>query len=405
MTRSFSPSPPRAVRSRMPIGNWRCTTSPMPWRCCVRPTTTPHGSDGFVSIEVAPELARDTAATIAAAARLHERIARPNLLVKIPATAEGIPAIAAMIGRGLSINVTLIFSLSRYEQVIEAYLHGLETLAGRGGDLAAVRSVASFFVSRVDTQVDNRLEQIGGADALALRGRAGIAQARLAYQMFRDRFAGPRWEKLAARGAHPQPPLWASTSTKNPDYPDTLYVDSLIGPDTINTMAESTITAFEDHGTVARTIDTEDRGGDPRHAEPTRGGGRHGRCRAHPRRPRRRRLPPVVRRSADHIARQSPPAGAAMIAPAATPRRTGAEDRRSRGPVDRHALRRGREKQAPQQDSAGSHVNTMRPTQREGDARECTADICHRGRRAGRRQGRRGAAHQRFRRQGHPHRR
>ena len=257
MTRSFSPSPPRAVRSRMPIGNWRCTTSPTPWRCCVRPTTTPRGSDGFVSIEVAPELARDTAATIAAAARLHERIARPNLLVKIPATAEGIPAIAAMIGRGLSINVTLIFSLSRYEQVIEAYLHGLETLAGRGGDLAAVRSVASFFVSRVDTQVDNRLEQIGGADA-AGAARTCRQSRRRAWptRCSGTDSPGQRWEKLAALGAHPQPPLWASTSTKNPDYPDTRYVDSLIGPDTINTMAESTIAAFEDHGTVARTIDT-----------------------------------------------------------------------------------------------------------------------------------------------------
>src|SRR3954466_15406232 len=178
----------------------------------LRPTfDNSHGSDGFVSIEVAPELARDTEATITAATRLHERIARPNLLVKIPATAEGIPAIATLIGRGLSINVTLIFSLSRYEQVIEAYLDGLETLAARGGVLAAVRSVASFFVSRVDTQVDKRLDQIGRADAATLRGRAGIAQARLAYQMFRDRFAGPRWEKLAALGAHPQPPLWAST--------------------------------------------------------------------------------------------------------------------------------------------------------------------------------------------------
>lgn len=224
----------------------------------LRPTYDKSGgSDGFVSIEVAPELARDTAATIAAASRLHERIARPNLLVKIPATAEGIPAIAATIGSGLSINVTLIFSLSRYEQVIEAYLHGLETLAARGGVLAAVRSVASFFVSRVDIQVDRRLEQIGGADAAALRGRAGIAQARMAYQMFRDRFSGPRWEKLAALGAHPQQPLWASTSTKNPDYPDTLYIDSLIGPGTINTMAEPTIAAFEDHGTVARTVDAD----------------------------------------------------------------------------------------------------------------------------------------------------
>jgi transaldolase len=223
----------------------------------LRPTyDRSHDSDGFVSIEVDPALARDTAATIAAAAGLHERIASPNLLVKIPATAEGIPAITTLIGRGLSINVTLIFSLSRYEQVIEAYLRGLETLAGRGGVLAAVHSVASFFVSRVDTHVDNRLAQIGGADALALRGRAGVAQARLAYQIFRDRFSGPRWEKLAALGAQPQPPLWASTTTKNPDYPDTVYVDSLIGPDTINTIAEPTITAFEDHGTVARTIDT-----------------------------------------------------------------------------------------------------------------------------------------------------
>ncbi|BDX31919.1 transaldolase 2 [Mycobacterium antarcticum] len=213
------------------------------------------GNDGFVSIEVTPELARDTEATIAAAARLHERIARPNLLVKIPATAEGIPAIAALIGRGLSINITLIFSLSRYAQVIDAYLDGLETLAERGGVLAAVRSVASFFVSRVDTEVDHRLGQIGGADALALRGRAAVAQARLAYQMYRDRFTGQRWEKLAALGARPQTPLWASTSTKNPAYPDTLYVDSLVGSDTINTMAEPTITAFEDHGTVARTID------------------------------------------------------------------------------------------------------------------------------------------------------
>ncbi|WP_006240966.1 transaldolase [Mycolicibacterium tusciae] len=224
----------------------------------LRPTyDASHGGDGFVSIEVAPELARDTAATIAAASRLHERIARPNLLVKIPATTEGIPAIAATIGRGMSINVTLIFSLARYDEVIEAYLLGLETLAGRGGDLSAVRSVASFFVSRVDAQVDKRLEQIGVQDAAALRGRAAIAQARLAYRMFTERFAGTRWEKLAARGAHPQLPLWASTSTKNPDYPATLYADSLIGPDTINTMAESTIAAFEAHGTVARTIDTE----------------------------------------------------------------------------------------------------------------------------------------------------
>jgi transaldolase len=223
----------------------------------LRPTFDDSGgNDGFVSIEVAPELAHDTDATIAAACRLHERIARPNLLVKVPATAEGIPAIAELIGKGLSVNITLIFSLPRYEQVIDAYLQGLETLTTRGGDPGAVHSVASFFVSRVDTEVDRRLEQIGGEAALGLRGRAAVAQARLAYTMFRDRFSGARWDSLAVRGAHLQPPLWASTSTKNPDYPDTVYVDSLIGPDTVNTMAEATITAFEDHGTVARTVDT-----------------------------------------------------------------------------------------------------------------------------------------------------
>nr|WP_080512422.1 transaldolase [Rhodococcus opacus] len=217
---------------------------------------TSGGTDGFVSIEVAPELARDTDATIAAAGRLHERIARPNVFVKIPATAEGIPAIADMIGKGVSINITLIFSLARYEQVIEAYLQGLEARAARGADLAAVRSVASFFVSRVDTEVDKRLEHSGDPEAPALRGRAAIAQARLAYRIFQDRFTGTRWETLAARGARVQRPLWASTSTKNPDYPDTRYVDSLIGPDTVNTLPEATITAFEDHGTLTRSIDT-----------------------------------------------------------------------------------------------------------------------------------------------------
>jgi transaldolase len=220
----------------------------------LRPTFDAGGADGFVSIEVAPEIARDTDATIAAARDLHERIDRPNLFVKIPATAEGVPAIQAMIAEGRSINITLIFSLARYAEVIEAYLAGLEALARRGGDLASVHSVASFFVSRVDTEVDRRLEEIGG-EALALRGRAAVAQARLAYRLFRDRFAGERWERLAAQGARPQRPLWASTSTKNPAYPDTLYVDGLIGPDTVNTLPETTIAAFEDHGTVARTID------------------------------------------------------------------------------------------------------------------------------------------------------
>jgi transaldolase len=222
----------------------------------LRPTfDASGGSDGFVSIEVAPELARDTNATIAAARHLHQRIARPNLFVKIPATAEGVPAIQAMTAEGRSINVTLIFSLARYAEVIDAYLAGLETLARSGGDLASVHSVASFFVSRVDTEVDRRLDAIGTGEALALRGRAAVAQAKLAYRLFRNRFTGDRWERLAARGARPQRPLWASTSTKNPSYPDTLYVDGLIGLDTVNTLPETTIAAFEDHGTLARTID------------------------------------------------------------------------------------------------------------------------------------------------------
>ena len=223
----------------------------------LRPTwDTSGGTDGFVSIEVAPELARDTTATVDAARDLHEQIGRPNLFVKIPATAEGVPAIEQMIGEGRNIDITLIFSLARYQQVIDAYLSGLETFTAAGGDPSTVCSVASFFVSRVDTEVDRRLEAIGTEEAVALRGRAAVAQARLAYQIFAARFAGDRWERLAARGAHSQRPLWASTSTKKPAYPDTLYVDSLIGPNTVNTLPEATIAAFEDHGTLARTIDT-----------------------------------------------------------------------------------------------------------------------------------------------------
>jgi transaldolase len=210
------------------------------------------GGDGFVSVELTADLAYDTAGSIAAARGLHERIAAPNLFVKIPATREGVPAIQQMTAEGRNINITLIFSLERYEEVIEAYMSGLEA---RTGDLDSVNSVASFFVSRVDTDVDRRLETIGTPEALALRGKAAIAQAKLAFQMFQRRFSGPRWEKLAARGARVQRPLWASTSTKNASYPDTLYVDRLIGPDSINTLPESTIAAFEDHGTVSRSID------------------------------------------------------------------------------------------------------------------------------------------------------
>ncbi len=215
------------------------------------------GTDGFVSVEVDPGLARDTEGTIAAARELHERIAEPNLFVKIPATAEGVPAIEQMIAEGRSINVTLIFSIERYEAVMEAYLRGLERAVEAGLDIAPVRSVASFFISRVDTEIDNRLTAIGTDEALALRGRAAVAQGQLAYQRFREIFAGPRWERLAAAGAAVQRPLWASTSTKNPDYPDTLYVDTLIGPDTVNTLPENTIEAFDDHGTVARTVDAD----------------------------------------------------------------------------------------------------------------------------------------------------
>ncbi|GAC1375576.1 MAG: transaldolase [Actinomycetota bacterium] len=214
------------------------------------------GTDGFMSLEVSPEVARDTDATIAAARRLHELIHEPNLLVKIPATGEGVPAIQAMFAEGRSINITLIFSVSRYAEVIEAYLAGLEAFSAAGGDLAQVNSVASFFVSRVETEVDNRLEAIVTEESLALRGKAAVAQAKLAYQLFRERFSGERWERLAALGARVQRPLWASTSTKNPAYPDTRYVDSLIGPDTVNTLPEPTIAAFEDHGVVDRTIDT-----------------------------------------------------------------------------------------------------------------------------------------------------
>jgi transaldolase len=208
--------------------------------------------DGYVSVEVAPDLARDTPGTINSARDLHERIKQPNLYVKIPATAEGVPAIRQMISEGRNINVTLIFSLERYGDVIEAYQSGLEACAG---DLSKVSSVASFFVSRVDTEVDRRLEAIGSDAALALRGKAAVAQAKLAYQLFLERFSGARWDVLAARGARFQRPLWASTSTKNPAYPDTLYVDNLIGPNTVNTLPDATIEAVKDHGKLARTID------------------------------------------------------------------------------------------------------------------------------------------------------
>ncbi len=213
-----------------------------------------EGRDGFVSLEVAPSLAPDTQGTIQAARNLHERVAEPNLFVKIPATEPGIPAIEQMIAEGRNINVTLIFSLERYDAVIEAYLSGLETFEG---DLSQVTSVASFFVSRVDTEVDRRLEAIGTEEALALRGKAAVAQAKMAYQLFLERFSGARWKALEQKGARVQRPLWASTSTKNPEYDELLYVTSLIGDNSVNTMPDKTIDAFLDHGVVERTIDKD----------------------------------------------------------------------------------------------------------------------------------------------------
>ena len=221
------------------------------------------GLDGRVSIEVSPRLAGDTAGTIAEARRLHREVARPNVMVKVPATAAGLPAITALTAEGICVNVTLIFSLARYEQVMEAWLAGAETRAAAGQPLDRVFSVASFFVSRVDTKVDKALEAAVAtlpagdprrAELEQARGLAAVANARLAYARFRQVFDGARFTALKARGARLQRPLWASTSTKNPAYRDTLYVDDLIGADTVNTMPPQTLAAFNDHGTVRVTI-------------------------------------------------------------------------------------------------------------------------------------------------------
>ena len=211
------------------------------------------GLDGYVSWEVDPTLAADRDATVAEARRLHEWVERPNLYVKIPATEPGVAAIEEMIAAGRNINVTLIFSLERHKTVMEAYIRGLERLVEDGGDPATVHSVASFFVSRVDTETDKRLDKIGG-DATKLKGKLGIANAKLAYQNYLETFSGTRWEALEQKGATKQRCLWASTSTKNPEYRDVLYVEELIGPETVDTMPEETIQAFQDHGQVAETL-------------------------------------------------------------------------------------------------------------------------------------------------------
>lgn len=212
------------------------------------------GEDGYVSVEVAPALAHDTDGTIAAARELDSDIAAPNLYIKIPGTAAGLGAIQQVTSEGISVNVTLLFSLERYAEVIEAYLSGLEA---HDGDLSTISSVASFFISRVDAAVDKQLDAIGTPEALALRGKVAVANAVMAYDMAMAKFAGERWEALAARGARIQRPLWASTSTKDPSYPATKYVDELIGPNSVNTLPDKTLAAFLDEGTVARTIDLD----------------------------------------------------------------------------------------------------------------------------------------------------
>ena len=212
------------------------------------------GQDGYVSLEVNPKLAYDTEGTVMEARRLSSLVDRPNVMIKVPATPEGIPAIETLTGEGININVTLIFSLQQYEDSAMAYLRGLEKLAAANVDFSRVASVASFFVSRVDGKADPALADLGNDE---LQGKIAIANAKMAYHRFSELFDGPRWEKLAAKGARVQRPLWGSTSTKNPAYQDTLYVDSLIGPHTVNTVPPETLDAFLDHGTAARTVDVD----------------------------------------------------------------------------------------------------------------------------------------------------
>ena len=216
-----------------------------------------EGADGYASLEVNPHLAHDTEATVVEAKRLFAALDRPNVMIKVPATPEGVPAFRQLIGTGLNVNVTLTFSLTTYREVRRAYIAGLQELDQAGGDISRIASVASFFVSRVDTAVDDRLEaraQEGLRGFSALRGRAAIANAKLAYRDFEDDFSGEDFAALRSKGAKVQRPLWASTSTKNPDYRDVLYVESLIGPDTVDTMPEATLTAFLDHGRAASTL-------------------------------------------------------------------------------------------------------------------------------------------------------
>lgn len=216
-----------------------------------------EGRDGYVSIEVSPGAAHDTAGTVQEARRLWRAVDRPNVMIKVPGTPAGCGALRQLIADGINVNVTLLFARSAYASVIDAYLAGLEDRASSGGALARVASVASFFVSRVDTEVDKRLTALGTPAALLLRGTSAVANAKLAYALFRDRFSGPRWAALVAKGAQVQRPLWASTGTKNPDFSDVKYVEALIGPDTVNTLPPATLEAFRDHGKVAQTVDVD----------------------------------------------------------------------------------------------------------------------------------------------------
>jgi len=223
-----------------------------------------RGVDGYVSIEVSPGAAHDTEATIAEARRLWATIDRPNVMIKVPGTADGVPAVRRLIAEGINVNITLLFSIEAHRQVIQAYMAGLEDRVAAGHPIDRIASVASFFVSRVDTEIDKRLaalaERATGEERArieGLMGKAAIANAKLAYRLFQQEFATPRWKALAARGAHVQRPLWASTSTKNPKYRDVVYVEELIGPDTVDTMPPQTIEAFRDHGEVARTVDRD----------------------------------------------------------------------------------------------------------------------------------------------------
>lgn len=216
-----------------------------------------EGGDGYVSLEVLPSLARDTKGTLENARTLWQAVNRPNLMIKVPGTVEGVPAVRQLLVEGVNVNITLLFSLANYEAVARTYIEALQVRADLGEPIDRVASVASFFVSRVDAAADKQLAGIGSEEALALRGKAAIANAVLAYEKFEELFSGEQWDALAAKGAMVQRPLWASTGVKNPSYPDTLYVDTLIGPDTVNTAPLGTIAAFLDHGTVARTVDTD----------------------------------------------------------------------------------------------------------------------------------------------------